>query len=62
MDFILLGIVIEVREEQYSKASDPILVILLGIVTEVTYGRQAMIVLFFINNPSTSLSAILAPQ
>ena len=53
----------EVRERQYWKASFPILVTPLGIVTDTTLGRQSKTVLSFINKPSTSsASIIVAPQ
>jgi hypothetical protein len=58
----LLGIVMDVRDEHPEKARSPILVILFGIVTAITLGLQSITVSFLMNNPSTSISAILVPQ
>lgn len=48
-----LGIVTEVRAEQYRNASFPMLVTELGMVTEVAQGLHLITVLSVIINPSS---------
>ena len=58
----LLGMATEESDLQEEKAILPILITPLGIMTEVTYYLQSIIVSFLIKRPSISLSTISAPQ